>query len=173
MRDAGCVVTWDSDDGAAMTPLRRTRNEFGWKVPRLIAALRRGAPQVGITLGSDKSLKTTISRHENRRVTPGEEWRKLYRLVYGRTDEELGFVGSAAVPSSAMPVEHLQHRLATARRVDLALVEEMRQQVHHIRLLDRRLGAPSLLEQTRSVMATLNDLVSYSLKPSTRQALAA
>jgi hypothetical protein len=40
--------------------------------------------------GSDKGLKTTTSRHENGRVIPGEEWRKLYRLVYGRTDEELG-----------------------------------------------------------------------------------
>jgi tetratricopeptide (TPR) repeat protein len=155
-----------------MTPLRRTRSEFGWKIPRLIAALRRCAPQTGTTLGSDKSLKTTISRHENRRVNPGEEWRKLYRLVYGRTDEELGFA-TAAVVHPAVPIEDLQHRLATAQRVDMALVEEMRQQVHHIRLLDRRLGAPSLLEQTRSVITTLTELVSYSLKPSLRQALAA
>lgn len=156
-----------------MTPLRRTRNEFGWKVPRLIAALRRCAPRAGITLGSDKSLKTTISRHENGRVIPGEEWRKLYRLVYGRTDAELGFAASTAASTAAAPGDDLQHRLATAQRVDLKLVQQMRQQVHHIRLLDRRLGAPSLLEQTRSVMTTLTELVSYSLKPSVREALAA
>src|SRR5918992_1763012 len=118
MRDAGWVVTWDSDEGADMTPLRRTRSEFGWKVPRLIAALRRCAPRAGITLGSDKSLKTTISRHENGRVVPGEEWQKLYRLVYGRTNEELGFTTSAVATTSVVPVEDLQHRLATARRVD-------------------------------------------------------
>src|SRR5918992_1878288 len=166
-------MTLDSDYRADMTPLRRTRSEFGWKVPRLIAALRRCAPQVGMTLGTDKSLKTTISRHENGRVIPGEEWRKLYRLVFGRTDEELGFATSAAASIALLPVEDLEHRLATARRVDMALVEEMRQQVHHIRLLDRRLGAPSLLEQTRSVMTTLTELGSYSLKPSIREGLAA
>src|SRR3954471_2050939 len=104
MRDAGQVRTWDNGERADMTPLRRTRGEFGWKVPRLIAALRRCAPQMGITLGSDKSLKTTISRHENGRVIPGEEWRKLYRLVYGRTDEELGFATSAAASGALPPI---------------------------------------------------------------------
>jgi hypothetical protein len=70
-------VIWDGDDAEVMTPLRQARAEFGWKVPRLIAVLRRCAPQVGITLGDDKALKTTISRHENGRVYPGEDWRKL------------------------------------------------------------------------------------------------
>lgn len=155
-----------------MTPLRRTRAEFGWKVAQLIAVLRRCAPQAGVSLGSDKSLKTTISRHETGRVTPDEDWRKLYRLAYGRTDEELGFVGPA-VPETTGPADDLRQRLATARRVDMPLVRQMQQQVHQIRLLDRRLGAPSLLEQTRSVMATLTELMGYSLSPSVREALAA
>lgn len=155
-----------------MTPLRRARADFGWKVPRLMVVLRRCAPQVGISLGSDKSLKTTISRHENGRVAPGEDWRKLYRLAYGRTDDELGFTD--AVPSDApSPADDLRNRIATARRVDMALVRQMQQQVHHIRLLDRRLGAPSLLEQTRTVITTLNELVAYSLQPSVRAALSA
>jgi hypothetical protein len=55
----------------------------------------------------------------------------------------------------------------------MSLVQAMHRQVHHIRILDRRLGAPSLLEQTRSVITTLTELVSHSLKPSVRQALAA
>ena len=164
-------MTWNDERAAEMTPLRRTRAEFGWKVPRLIAVLRRCARQAGLSLGSDKSLKTTISRHENDRVAPGPEWRRLYRLAYGRTDEELGFTGSTAEDPS--PVDDLRHRIATARRVDLALVQQMQHQVHNIRLLDRRLGAPTLLEQTRSVIATLDDLVSHSLRPAVRMALAA
>src|SRR3954453_3318641 len=126
-------MTWDSDEGVAMTPLRRARSDLGWKGPRLIAARRRCAPQAGIALGSDKSLKTTISRHENGRVAPGEDWRKLYRLAYGRTDDELGFAD--AVPFDApSPADDLRHRIATARRVDMALIRQMQQQVHHIRL---------------------------------------
>lgn len=171
MRNAG-AVTFDGNDTAGLTPLRRTRAEFGWKVPRLIVVLRRCARQVGVTLGSDKTLKSTISRHENGHVIPGPDWRKLYRLAYGRTDEELGF-GQASVSEATGPGDDLPHRLATARRVDLPLVQQMRRQVDHIRLLDRRLGAASLLEQSRSVITTLSDLVSHSLMPSTRMALAA
>ncbi len=166
-------MTWDDDDTAEMTPLRRTRAEFGWKVPRLISTLRRCARQAGLVLGSDKSLKTTISRHENGRVAPGGDWRKLYRLAYGRTDEELGFAQATPSIEATRPVDDLRHRIATARRVDLALVRQMQQQVNHIRLLDRRLGAPSLLEQTRSVITTLTELVSHSLQPSIRVALSA
>jgi hypothetical protein len=125
-----------------------------------------------MTLGSDKSLETTISRHENGHVIPGDDWRKLYRLAYGGTDEELGFLQTTATQATS-PVDELRHRIATARRVDMPLIRQMQQQVHHIRLLDRRLGAPSLLEQTRSVITTLTELVSYSLRPSVRVALAA
>lgn len=138
-----------------------------------MAALRRCAPQVGITLGSDKSLKTTISRHENGHVTPGEDWKKLYRLAYGRTDDELGFTDTGPSDDAQSPAEDLRHRIATARRVDIGLIRQMQQQVHHIRLLDRRLGAASLLEQTRTVITTLNELVTYSLQPSVRAALSA
>jgi hypothetical protein len=168
--DAG-HVTWEDDDTSDMTPLRRARAEFGWKVPRLIVVLRRCAAQISISLGTDKSLKTSISRHENGHVNPDEEWRKLYRLAYGRTDEELGFRDAPAVTSS--PADDIRHRIATARRVDIALIRQMQQQVHHIRLLDRRLGASSLLEQTRTVIATLSELAAYSLRPSVRAALAA
>src|SRR4051812_42381103 len=117
-----------------MTPLRQARAGVGWKGPRLIAVLRRCAQQVGITLGSDKTLKTTISRHENGRVYPGEDWRKLYRLAYGRTDEELGFVQAGGAAGTVSPVDDLRDRLAAARRVDMSLVRQMHRQVHQIRL---------------------------------------
>lgn len=165
-------MTWEDDNAPEMTPLQRARADFGWKVPRLMSVLRRCAPQVGMTLGSDKSLKTSISRHENGHVTPGEDWKKLYRLAYGRTDDELGFTDAAPSDASS-PADDLRHRIATARRVDMGLIREMQQQVHSIRLLDRRLGAASLLEQTRTVITTLNELVIYSLQPSVRAALSA
>lgn len=155
-----------------MTPLRQARAEFDWKVSQLIAALRRRAPQANVTLGSDKSLKTTISRHENGRIFPADEWRYLYRLVYGRTDAELGFAYAGDEHREMPPSDDLREQLATSGRVDIQLVREMRKQVHQIRLLDRRLGAPSLLEQTRAVMATLNELLSHSVQPSIRAALA-
>ncbi|MDL4777588.1 XRE family transcriptional regulator [Actinomadura xylanilytica] len=166
-------MTSDGDDGADTTPLRRTRAELGWKVSQLIATLRRRASQTGVMLGSDKSLKTTISRHENGHVEPDADWRKLYRLAYGRTDDELGFQTVVSASDTPGPADDLRQQLATAQRVDMRVVQQMQQQVHQIRLLDRRLGASSLLEQTRSVITTLTELAHYSLNPSVRQALAA
>jgi hypothetical protein len=43
-----------------------------------------------VQLGSDASVKTQISRHENGRIVPDRDWCEAYRLVYGLTDEELG-----------------------------------------------------------------------------------
>lgn len=160
-------------DGVNWTPLRQARAEFGWKVAQLIAALRRCASRANVALGSDKSLKTTISRHENGHILPSDEWRYLYRLVYGRTDEELGFADAGHRHDESTPIDDLRQRLATASRVDLQLVREMEKQVHQIRLLDRRLGALSLLEQTRAVMATLDELMCHSVQPSIRSGLAA
>ncbi|MQA96004.1 MAG: amino acid ABC transporter substrate-binding protein [Streptosporangiales bacterium] len=160
-------------DGENWTPLRQARADLGWKVSQLIAALRRCAARTNVALGSDKSLKTTVSRHENGHIHPSDEWRYLYRLVYGRTDEELGFADPSDRYDEPTPIDDLRQRLATSSRVDMPLVREMEKQVHQIRLLDRRLGAPSLLEQTRAVMATLDELMSHSVRPSIRSALAA
>lgn len=154
-----------------MGRLRDARRDRGWSVPQLIAALRPCAARLGVALPSDQSLKTEISRHENGHVTPMGDWRRLYRAVYGRSDEELGLT-----PGSDGPVMPQSGELGTyllaSRRVDRPLVETMRQQIDHVRLLDRRVGAPSLIEQTRAQMNTLHELLTYSLKPSVREGLA-
>jgi hypothetical protein len=67
----------------------------------------------------------------------------------------------------------LVFRLATAKAVSAAEVAIMRQQVEHIRALDRQLGAPAVLTQLRALMATMTDLLSHSLRPGIREQLAA
>lgn len=153
-----------------MGRLRDARTHRGWSVPQLIAALRPCAVRLGIALASDSSLKTEISRHENGHIEPGEDWRRLYRAVYGRSDEELGFGPAAGPPTPE--ADDLSAYLLAGRRLDPQLVHTMQQQVDHVRLLDRRVGAPSLIEQTRAQMTTLNELLTYSLRPSIREALA-
>jgi len=153
-----------------MGRLRDARHDRGWSVPQLIAALRACANRLERTLPSDSSLKTEISRHENQHIKPEEDWRQLYRTVYGRSDEELGFEPTA--PAPAPETDDLATYLLAARRVDPQLVRAMQQQVDHVRLLDRRVGAPSLIEQTRAQITTLNELMTYSLKPSVREGLA-
>jgi hypothetical protein len=152
------------------TRLQQVRQEFGWSQDRVIRELRKRAGLLQVQLGSDASLKTQISRHENRKTVPDRDWRQAYRLVYGRTDEELG-VGEP-IPAEN-PDNDLIARLATAQAVSVTEVGIMRQQVEHIRALDRQLGAPAVLEQLRALMATMTDLLTYSLRPGIREPLAA
>jgi hypothetical protein len=154
------------------TKLQAVRHQFGWSQARLIAELRVRARAVGIELGSDASLKTGISRHENGRVEPEGDWRRLYRLVYGRTDEELGF--HATQPETrGEAAEELTARLAASRGLSLGDVRLMQRQVDQIRRLDRQLGGPAVLEQLRALISTMTELMAYSLRPQVRESLAA
>jgi hypothetical protein len=152
------------------TRLQQARKELGWSQDRVIRELRKRVGLLHVQLGSDASVKTQISRHENGRIVPDRDWCEAYRLVYGLTDEELG-LGKPVLPGD--PDDDLMVRLATARAVSAAEVGIMRQQVEHIRALDRQLGAPAVLEQLRALMATMTGLLTYSLRPGNREQLAA
>jgi transcriptional regulator with XRE-family HTH domain len=71
--------------------LRQMRVEAGWSQAQLIAAMRRVARDLKVALPEPESLKTNVRRWENARVAPGPEYRKVLRIVYGVTDDELGF----------------------------------------------------------------------------------
>lgn len=154
------------------TSLQAARGEFGWSQTRLISELRKRARLEGTALGSDASLKTEISRHENGHVVPDVAWRRLYRAVYGRTDEELGFRLSGVPALDATEVEELDARLATSASMSSVEVQLIRAQVDHIRTLDRQLGAHAVLDQLRKLLATINRLRAHSLRPSLRVELA-
>jgi transcriptional regulator with XRE-family HTH domain len=145
------------------------RQQFGWSQERVIRELRKRARLSGEDLGSAASLKTQVSRHENGQVEPGPEWRRLYRLVYGCTDVELGF----GVAEETDPREELAARLAAAQGLSASDVRIMRQQVDQIRTLDRQLGAPAVLEQLRALMTTMREFLACSLRPGVREGLAA
>jgi hypothetical protein len=153
-----------------MTRLRQVRQEFGWSQDRVIRELRKRERLLRVQLGSDASVKTQISRHENGKIAPDRDWRLAYRLIYGRTDEELGF---GLTGHSQAPADDLAVRLAASRPVTAAEIVVMRRQIDNIRALDRQLGAPAVLEQLRALMATMTSLLTYSLRPGVRGPLAA
>jgi hypothetical protein len=82
-------------------------------------------------------------------------------------------IGSGQPSPASAPDNELAVRLATARSLSAAEVALMRQQVDHIRVLDRQLGAPVVLEQLRALMVTITDLLSHSLRAGIREQLAA
>src|SRR3954451_17240286 len=87
------------------TKLQAARRAEGWSQARLMMLMKAMAPQANVRLPSDASLKTELSRWENGHKTPEPCYRKLFRIIYGLTDEELGFPTNSAshVPCLALP----------------------------------------------------------------------
>src|SRR3954454_21179095 len=133
----------------AATPLQAARLELGWKQTQTIRALQRAAADEGVSIASERSLKTMLSRWENGHDTPDHVGQRLLCRVYGQSVEELGFVGANAeglvVPRLSTTVgpemvhyfrnvltEHLRadnlmgpHHLVDVVRAQTALLDQM------------------------------------------------
>lgn len=77
----------------AATPLQAARLEIGWKSAQTIRALREAAANEGVTIASERSLKTMLSRWENGHDVPDALSQRLLCTVYGASAEELGLAG--------------------------------------------------------------------------------
>lgn len=158
---------------AAKTRLQAARVERDWKQSYVLAELKRLARRHRMTVAEDASLKTMLSRWENGHAIPDTDYRRLFRELYGRTDEELGFTDEPGTVSLDDPTDELRHRLAAATTVDAGLVALLAQQTDHLRVMDRQLGAPALMEQMRGHVAHLDDLLSHAVRSAERVPLAA
>ncbi len=153
----------------ARTKLQAVRFALGYSQDDTLRRLRARAAERGLAIASLSSLRTMQSRWENGHGEITEpDYQLLFREVYGRTNEELGFPPEPADDS----VTELSERLSAARSIDRATIEIFRRQVHDVRHLDRRLGAVPLLDQLNSQIAQLDKLLRYSAAPTERAALA-
>jgi transcriptional regulator with XRE-family HTH domain len=86
------------------TRLRAARTAMGWSQGRLIMEMQRAARDLHIALPDAATLKTNVSRWENGRVrVEAEDYRRMFRAVYGMTDEELGFDRQPPGPAAPVP----------------------------------------------------------------------
>jgi len=76
--------------------LRQARDSLGWSQARLIHAMQQQAAVLDMRLATPASLKTQISRWENGHCQPDDIYRQVFRALYARTDEELGFSAEGA-----------------------------------------------------------------------------
>jgi tetratricopeptide (TPR) repeat protein len=151
------------------TRLQAVRLALGYSQNETIRRLVRRAAQRGQSIASATSLRTMLSRWENGHDEVADlYYRSLFREIYARTDEELGFPSEPTDEST----EELRERLLTARSIDRATIELFRRQVDDARHLDRRLGAVPLLDQLNSEVAQLDKLLRHSAAPADRAALA-
>src|SRR5437763_12735847 len=96
----------------AATKLQAVRKQLGYSAGDVITMMRQRATMLGETIMSPASLKTQLSRWENgREAISLPVYRRLYRDIYGRTNEELGFPPEIEDDEAA----EIRSRLAVAR----------------------------------------------------------
>lgn len=156
------------------TLVRRARLDNKMTQVAAMARFARLAERHGMAVPSATSLKRMFSRWENQPVIPDPAYRMLLRELYGRTDDELGFPTETS-DSDNGHVEALieiRARLARSQGIDGALVEHLDQHTHRLRLLDRRVGAASVLDQIGSHIQLVRQLMTHTVLSRDRQALA-
>lgn len=152
----------------ATTTLRAIRELLGYTQSAVIEMLIQRGRALDLPVMAASSLKTKLSNWENGHDAVGPIYRRLFRDVYGRTNEELGFPPEPEDEES----EDLLAHITVARTVDSTLVEGFRRQVDHFRHLDRRFGGVTLLEQLRGSLTQLERFLGYSTTGGQRTALA-
>ncbi len=151
------------------TKLQGVRLALGYSQERVVRLLLEQAVRRGVHIAAPASLLVMLSRWENGRTEVTEpEYHALFRDIYGRTNEELGFSTEQQDDST----KELRERLQRARSVDRATVELFRRQVDETRHLDRRFGAVPLLDQLNTQIVQLDKLLRYGAAASERAALA-
>lgn len=151
-----------------LTSLQTVRRHLGYTGAQVIDLLTRRADALNLPIATRASLKTKLSRWENGKEQPSQIYQRLFREIYGRTNAELGF---PTEPDDDPEAAELRSRLAMARTVDHETVDIFRRQVDHARHLDRRFGALTQLDQLRTQINQLQQLLTYRNGPQ-RPALA-
>lgn len=151
-----------------VTKLQEAREHRRYSASEVIRALIHRAEMLGIGVMSPTSLKTKLSSWENGRSAVSETYQRLFRDIYGLTNEELGFPPE---PENN-EVEELRSRLAIARTVDAGTVELFRQQVEAARHVDRQFGGVTVLDELRGHINKIGRMLDYSTTRGQRQALA-
>ena len=134
---AARTVTGKATPGLRSTQLREIRIAAGLKQSQLLLRLEQAGRRLGVDLPPRESLKRQVSRWENG-APMSAEYRRLFAVVYGLTEEQLGFLPP---PDPAAPAQ-----LATS---DAALIDSAAQ---------LRQGIDSLLGQEPTAAASLDSL---------------
>ena len=150
--------------------LRDARDAQGWTLEQTAARLIRLAESRGAPISASRaSLRQMISDMERGRRKPGH-YKPLLCDLFGRTPEELGFADEQ--PPTVAPVVDLGEMLTRASAVTPTAIADLQRQVDGLRALDRQLGSPAVVEPTRQLVRTMQELMAHVFAGGTRQALA-
>jgi transcriptional regulator with XRE-family HTH domain len=152
------------------TRLRQARLDRGLKQAQVVDRIRAIADRLDLPVMAESSLLVTISTWENGRRMPDPNYRRIFRELYGKTNEDLGF---PVDPASEELVDELMDHLVVAQRVDAETIDLFRRQTDVVRRADRRFGSAVRLDQLRSHINEVEQLLRHMIIRQHREPLAA
>ncbi|WP_191304907.1 tetratricopeptide repeat protein [Lentzea cavernae] len=151
------------------TRLQAVREQLGHTQAHVVRYFLTRGPQIGVTVASASALPIMISRWENGHVEVAElGYQRLFRELYGRSNEELGFPRETFNQSA----EELRDRLFVAKNIDAGMLDLFQRQVNDLRSSDHRFGALVVLDQLNSLVRQIEDVKVFSVSTHLRQRLA-
>ncbi|MGQ0481510.1 MAG: hypothetical protein ACT4O0_10870 [Pseudonocardia sp.] len=151
--------------------LRAARLSRGWSQAEAATALAALAAERGVMVAAPASLKTQLSRWENQHVVPEGHYRVLLGELYGRTEAELGILGTTASGDVDQEAS-LQADVASTNSVDDASLELLRTQLSATIALDDRLGATAVTDALHGQLSHLERLLTHAVDRTVRRNLA-
>lgn len=88
--------------GQRSRQLQLARAAAGWKQSQLLIRLEAAGRRLDVEIAPRPSLKTMVSKWENG-AAMSADYRRLFRDVYGMTDEQLGFEAHSTSPLAPLP----------------------------------------------------------------------
>lgn len=154
-------------------PLRAARVTRAWSQTRAAQEIASLAAERGVIVAAPLSLKTQLSRWENRHALPEGHYRTLLCELYESSERELGLVeAEQEIAATQHSAELLRHSLAEAGAVDDDGIELLRAQLSTARRLDRKLGAAAAEDSVRAQLSHLERTLAHAVRSRARRELA-
>jgi tetratricopeptide (TPR) repeat protein len=142
------AVGFSSAEKPPATALQAARQEIGWKQVRTRRELRQAATREGLTIATEASLKTMLSRWENGHEHPDAMYQRLFCQIYRATADDLGF-----------GIDDMPQVLRIAPKVDATMVDYFRDVMfQHIRA-DNLMGPHHLVDVVRAQVELLDQVL--------------
>ncbi|MFD9135510.1 XRE family transcriptional regulator [Streptomyces bottropensis] len=154
------------------TGLRSARTARGWSQERLVREIEQYARRHVTDVASTASLRVYVSEWENSKRSISDRYAVILRQLMGVTDAELRGAPLVAATPTADGYDELLSRIDSASSIDESMVQAFNDQTELLRMMDRRLGAASLVDQVTGHLAALEDALSFAVLPHTRRPVA-
>ncbi|GHE62130.1 hypothetical protein GCM10018785_33950 [Streptomyces longispororuber] len=154
------------------TGLRSARTARSWSQERLVREIEQYARRHVADVASTASLRVYVSEWENGKRAISDRYATILRQLLGVTDDELRGGEGTDGRALADGYDELLSRIDSASSVSATMVQAFNDQTELFRVMDRQVGASSLVDQMAGHLSALEDALSFTVLPTARRPVA-